>query len=204
MASEIAKRIDEVIKLGIAPLLKENGFSKKGRNFHKAAGEAIQVVNIQADKWNQGYTGQFTINLGVYFRAISEISERSIVDGLPKEYDCTIVNRLGFLMPTQDDKWWSLGDGVEDEQVASDVADALKECGLPWLQSASTRDGLRASFQADSLYFHFHPRFPIALEILDGNTEQAAILLRNRVEQAAGNQGFINQMTEWGRKHGLL
>lgn len=204
MASEIAKRIDEAIKLGIAPLLKEHGFSKRGRNFHKRFDEGIQVVNIQADKWNEGGIGRFTINLGVYFRAIALITERWPVDGMPKEYECTIRNRLGLLMPTRDDKWWSLGDGIKDEWVASDAADALAEFGLSWLQSASTREGLRASFQADPLYFDFHPRAPIALEMLDGNTEKAAAQLRNRIEQAAGNQGFINQMTEWGRKHGLL
>ena len=33
--SEIAKKIDEVIKLSLVPLLRSKGFKKKGRNFLK-------------------------------------------------------------------------------------------------------------------------------------------------------------------------
>lgn len=203
MASEIGKRIDEVIKIGIVPILKARGFRKKGRNFHKTVGEAVQVVNIQADRWNEGNAGRFTVNIGAYFRAVAEIAERWVVDGMPKEPECTVRYRLGMLMPEPGDKWWVLGKNTDDKHVAADVAEALNSYGLPRLERAGTRDGLRSLFAIEGPNLSFDPRSPIALEILDGNMEQAAALLRERLEEAQHNPGFVRQMTEWGGRHGL-
>ena len=45
---EIGNRIDETIRLGLAPLLKQQGFSKSGRNFHRLTGAVWLVVNVHA------------------------------------------------------------------------------------------------------------------------------------------------------------
>lgn len=201
MASDISKRIDEIIKTGIAPVLKQRGFRKAGRNFHRAAGEAVQAINIQADKWNEGGAGRFTVNVGVYFRAVAEIAERWVVEDVPKEYECTVRGRLG-IMPKPGDKWWVLDDNSDDYQVTRDVADVLSAYGLPWLELSSTRSGLRSAFAMERQCFDFDPRSPIALEILDGNRERAVALLRERIK-GAKNARFCIQMTEWGHSHGL-
>lgn len=102
---EIGKRIDEVIKLGVAPLLKQHGFRKTGRNFHKAVGEMYQVANVQSTRLNSSDRGRFTINLGVYCERVNTIAEPSMVKRPPNEVICTVRARIGHLMPRQDDKW---------------------------------------------------------------------------------------------------
>lgn len=208
MASGIGRRIDEVIRIGLVPLLKEHGFTRKSRTFRKSAGEAIQIVHIQANKWNRGDSGSFTVNLGVYFRAVEELADGSIVD-LPNPGQFTAGTRLGQLMPKPRDRWWKLRpkrfweftDRFTPDIVAAQVGDALRLYGLPWLERTSTRGGLRVAF-AHPMIFPT-PLKPIALEFLDRGRTEAARLLQREIDNAA-NSNRAAYLSEWGRKHGLI
>ena len=202
MASEISKRIDEVIKLGVVPPLKQIGFKKKSRTFHRAVGETIQAINFQANKYNEGASGSFTVNMGVYMESIAELTD-GILSETPHPSASTVWIRLGHLLPDPGDKWWELNPDIESQDVARDLEEALMNHGVPSLDRTSTREGMREAFSKRP-YTNFHPRAPIALELLDGNTERAAALLRARMEEGSWNPGFVNQMTEWGRKNGLI
>jgi len=70
--SDISKLIDEVVKLGLAPLLKERGFRKSSRDFQRRVDENWQIVNVQASQGNVGTAGKFTLNLGVYLPLVSK------------------------------------------------------------------------------------------------------------------------------------
>ncbi|MBX5068619.1 DUF4304 domain-containing protein [Rhizobium lentis] len=95
-------RIDDVIKLGFADLLRAHGFKKSGRNWHKADGENWLIVNVQASRSNFGDRGQFTVNLGVYMASVAALSGEGVAAGKPKEYESTIRERLGSLAYGQD------------------------------------------------------------------------------------------------------
>ncbi|MBT2786735.1 DUF4304 domain-containing protein [Halomonas sp. ISL-106] len=49
----------------------------------------MKMINIQASQFNNSSEWSFTINVGVYFPAIVEITGGSPVNGMPKEYNCT-------------------------------------------------------------------------------------------------------------------
>ena len=76
MASLIAKRIDEIVVSGLWPLLKQEGFRRSGRIFRRTVGDAIHVVEVQADKHNEGMHGSFTVNLGLYFKNLERENKR--------------------------------------------------------------------------------------------------------------------------------
>src|SRR5215467_1430359 len=107
MTSQIAESIDQLIKYGVAQLMKANGFSRSGRTFHRAEGEDWQVVNLQASQSNVGEIGRFTINLGVYLPRISVLAGKP-VPGKPKEYECTHRERIGRCMAGGLDQWWEI------------------------------------------------------------------------------------------------
>jgi hypothetical protein len=90
--------------MGLAPLVKKEGFSKSGRNFHRQSGNNWLVVNVQASQGNIGTHGKFTINLGVYLPEVSLLVSDPL-RGKPKEYDCTVRKRIGCLMPGARDHW---------------------------------------------------------------------------------------------------
>ena len=50
----------------------------------------MRVVNVQSNRWNTADEAKFTINLGLFFPAVSLVSRGlSPFKGKPKEYDCT-------------------------------------------------------------------------------------------------------------------
>ena len=129
---EIGKRIDEIVKIGLAPLLKENGFSKSSRNFYRESESAWRVVNVQSSQSNSDMAGKFTVNLGVYLPQVAALAGQSPVTGKPKEYDCTVRKRIGALMPHGVDYWWELLPSTDPAAIAATVAAAVETYGLPW------------------------------------------------------------------------
>jgi len=135
----ISKIIDETIREGLVPFLKEQGFKKKARTFYREFEERIEVVNVQSSRWNEGDEGRITINLGVYYPGTSEFLDTPKFKGLPKEYDCTVRTRIGLLLPVPCDLWWKIK-GAVDSHIAVEQRDAVKEYGLPWFQRMSDMD----------------------------------------------------------------
>jgi len=64
MASEEKKHLESILK----PVLKAEGFRKKGGTWWRSLGEFIQVINIQGSQFSK----RFYINLGVYIKDIGE------------------------------------------------------------------------------------------------------------------------------------
>jgi Domain of unknown function (DUF4304) len=131
--SEISKRIDQIIGLELAPYLKSLGFRKAGRNFHRKDKQSIAVINIQASSWNEGGRGQFTLNIGRYFPAVAELEGARIGNEVPKEYECTIRERIGGLTPEKNDYWWEITPQVDNIAIANAVLQFVASYAIPWL-----------------------------------------------------------------------
>ena len=130
--SEVSQSIDQVVRRGLHPLLREQSFKKKGRTFRRDSAGAIQVVNIQGSMTNSGDSGRFTMNLGVYFPAVARLVGTETES--PLEYECTLRSRIGRLMPARGDHWWELDAATDVDALAADVADAYRRFGEDWLQ----------------------------------------------------------------------
>lgn len=132
---EISHTIDELIKLGLSPLLKTHHFGKSGRTFHRQIGEIWQVLNIQSSQSNFDIIGKFTINLGIYHPVVAEFAGKSLSSGYPKEYECTLRKRIGYLMQSQADYWWEINPTTNLEVLAQQVNTTVDKFGLPWLET---------------------------------------------------------------------
>lgn len=194
--SEIAKIIDQVIKEHIAPLMKERSFKKKARTFHKQSNDATLVVNIQASQWNQGVEGQFTVNLGAYFPDVETICESLPVKGIPKEYNNTVRKRIGQTMPSNCDKWWEIKPSTNLGNLGSDVALALSEYGLPWLQSMSTKESIKNELVAQRQYLR-----AAGLSLLNGCADEAKGFVQKQLKD---KPLAASRTKSWAKRHGLL
>jgi len=67
----------------VADVLKEHGFRKKHRTWHRGANGVIQVLNLQASQWNQH---DFYCNLALYLTDLGDLAS-------PPEYKCHIRRR---------------------------------------------------------------------------------------------------------------
>jgi hypothetical protein len=189
-----AKAIDEVLALGLAGALKRAGFKKSARTFRRALDGAIQVVNVQASQSN-GPAARFTVNLGVYRAEIAALLAPSLpLTTQPKEYQCVVRERIGFLMPKGADHWWEVRPhgSIDNERLAGEVADAVLGYGLPWLESNFSIGAIRETLSA-------HPTLvtaaaSIAAGDLHGGIEIAETVAVARPAAAPKVREWINQM----------
>ena len=140
--SAASKLIDEVIRLELSKSVKAAGFKKRGRNFHRTLPECVQLVNVQASQWNSGANGSFTLNLGVWFPAVAKVARRLTGRNLPREVDCTVRQRIGFLTPERLDKWWEVASETNLQDLSKECAGVFSSCGLPWLEKVRDLDSL--------------------------------------------------------------
>ena len=131
--SEIAKAIDTVIGLGFAEALKRDGYRKRGRTWLYLGEGFTRVVNVQGSSSNIGSTGNFTINLGVYFPEVERIAGRDLWGNSLNVWVCTIRCRLGEHMPPAHDKWWEINDRSDLQAIANDIVNAWEKYGKPWI-----------------------------------------------------------------------
>lgn len=193
--SEISKRIDEIVKVRLAPLLKAHGFKKKARNFYRECEDRVELINVQASQFNAGAEGQFTVNVGVYFPAISEITDAPPVKGIPKEYDCTARERIGFLSSENKDTWWSVDNNVDLNKIGNDLASSVETLCLPWLAKVESLENLKHEV-AKKL-----PLIAAGISLYQGNKPEAKAYL----EQCIKLKPLAKSRTvAWGKKHGLI
>jgi hypothetical protein len=130
--------IDELLKLHLKPTLKELGFKCKSSTFFRQNGELVEVISLQKSASNTAIEGKFTINLGVYWPQVQTILGSTLENLPPKEYDCTLRERLGSLFSQGGDFWWGIRQDSDIRSVCLDVAEKIRVFGLPWLKRAAS------------------------------------------------------------------
>jgi hypothetical protein len=127
--------ITRIVQNDLKPVLQARGFRKKAALFWRDNGEVIDVITVQKSQSNDASGARFTINLGLYWKRLQELSGRVAL--LPREYDCTVQARIGGLLPERTDLWWEIN-STETTVVSADVVSKLLRYGLPWLEAGHT------------------------------------------------------------------
>jgi hypothetical protein len=192
--SDIGRRIDAVVRAGLAPELKAAGFRKAARTFRRPFPLGMQVVNVQASRWNGGDTGQFTINLGVHLPAVDVIDGRP-PRGNPTEWQCQVRRRIGFLFPDPDDHWWEIGPATDLGVVSDEVRQAWLAHVPEWFRRLEAPAELVLTAARASGWVGCR----VALGL--GDRARAAELLAEVATDASG--GFAQTVAAFGRAHSL-
>lgn len=119
-ASELYK---ELIK-EISSLLKEKGFSRKGNCFYLQQGNNWGLLDFQKSRKSTADEVSFTINLGVCSGRLLEFFSPDSLEQKPSIEACQWRERVGFLLPERQDKWWL----VRDIEPLASLVDELKGC----------------------------------------------------------------------------
>tara|TARA_R110002049_G_scaffold277666_2_gene456235 strand:+ start:1722 stop:2312 length:591 start_codon:yes stop_codon:yes gene_type:complete len=195
--SDIAKLIDDVVRRDLARRLKSDGYRKSGRTFYRSAESCTAVVNVQASKHNHGNNGTFTVNLGVYFPDVATITNALPFTGaFPKEYDCTVRQRLGVLKAGGDDYWWPVNVDSDIDAVAETVTGTWSQHGQPWIERVSDLDAAHNELVSQNMFF-----VAAAISVLQGRRDEAAELVR----KAQSRQPMAaRRIQQWAREHELV
>jgi len=130
----------------LAKLLKDRSFSRRGYSFVKRRNGNILLVEFQV--WKERSTRDevvFTVNLGVLSRRLFWLSENRDPPKRPAIDHCHWRERLGFLLPERQDRWWSVTK-ANLGPLAIELTDALLRIGLPAIEGMATDEALRDSW----------------------------------------------------------
>jgi hypothetical protein len=194
--SEIAEKIDAVVKAAISPLLRQRSFKGKGRTFHRAAGDVIQVVNVQASADNLGSSGRFTLNLGLYFPQVEKLVDPERVQRRAKEYECTVRVRISKALGSTADLWWRIEADTNLQALGDEVAQVLATAGLPWLDANSDLSVAVGVLSRDP-----NPVPRVAALLTLGRRDEAARILATAINSGGPAVAYHRR---WGAKHDLV
>jgi hypothetical protein len=146
---------DTLLRDYVAPPLRERGFRRKGSTFGLRGNAVWGVINFQKDRWSNRDEVSFTVNVSVRSDFLGEQDIRGLsvpVSGrtIPAEMDCDIRRRIGFLIPGHRDTWWKLSAGVLNQEVISQVHQAIIEHAVPWLRDRRSDEAILEHHQTDA------------------------------------------------------
>lgn len=95
-----AYRLEDALRLHLAPVLRADGFKGSGRNYRRVHNGVVQALNVQGSRWG----GSFAINLGLQPLAIPAMFDRPVDPGKIGEIDCVLRRRL---REGETDQWWA-------------------------------------------------------------------------------------------------
>lgn len=190
--SKIGAKIDFLVK-HLSEHLKARGFRRRARVIYREHGDGphrcVQLIGFQADKWNQGQWGKFTINLGVCFPALLDLQkdlpglewisqhtspydlafgpggfQARLSDALGEEYD----PRWPESLRAKKDFWAEIDAKTDLGCLAEGIDAAVLDLALPWIERRSTL----ASFGSipGSALGAPGPREKLLAAMLTGNT----------------------------------
>lgn len=191
------KLVDEIIKRSLHPILKSAGYKKKGRTFYLEEDDVTRVVNVQSSQGNTAESAKFTVNLGLYFPAVREQSLDEPLTDLPKEYECTLRERIGMLLPRQDDWWWTVRPSSDLDMVANAVSNAWTGYGQPWIDRCGTLAA--ACDEAE----HTGDKFTAAMISLTLKDKPRAKRCFDQFLKKCNPAAYDN-LNAWAKHHGLL
>jgi hypothetical protein len=126
----------QIIVTMTAETLRLAQFKKKGANFSRAVNDVIHYISFQSSQSSTSTALKITLNVGVWVATLAENWEKAGILGSQWR------ERIGFLMPEHNDRWWIISSQREARIAASEINDAVKRYVLPKLETLSTIDSL--------------------------------------------------------------
>lgn len=171
--------IQEVVNLGLAPMLKEHGFKKNGLNFIRRHGTVVNYLNVQLSSWNQGSDGHFYLNAGLMFDEICRHYGKEPPQ-TPKYDDCNFMvrmERLNSSLPPQ----FSVSENTNLKELGLSLSEAVKKTYVVPLEHVSTLRGFAATGWAEAVPWGF----PALFHFLTDNEDEARRLVQLQADTFA-------------------
>lgn len=112
------KRLNEIIKTNIAPIMKDMGFRRQGRWWGKEEPEYTKSIRIWSSRWNTKEENRFTLELYVYKKHIS---------GQSKKIEEVRIGRL----KTGRDNWYELTSAVNLKAYGLQIQEDIEKYATP-------------------------------------------------------------------------
>ncbi|OKS87608.1 DUF4304 domain-containing protein [Mucilaginibacter polytrichastri] len=186
MDRDLNEEFKTLVKIGVAPKLKELGFKKSNFNFNRPLDELVQCINIQRSQWNHNESVSFTFNIGFYNEKIYRLLRNHIkLSNFIKVTDCFIWGRSGSLIYNRD-HWYELNLEKSYSDVFSEVINDLENYIIPLFEKYSKLNTLTHFLVAkyEDQTFHISANEIVVFELQFGDFQKGRTLLIDIYKQA--------------------
>ncbi len=150
----LQEHVEEISKLELLARLKAQGWKKRARIFWREVPtkepkptKALQLIEVSPGGSPTGYEGVINVQLGVFFpELVPLLAPWQKKVNAPKLVDCHVRAPIGLIGPWgKADHAWRIDATSDDAVLSKEVADAVEQHGLPYLESAVDMEKLGAS-----------------------------------------------------------
>ena len=191
--------LEELIKDTIAPLLKAEGFKKRGKNFAKLLPDLAWTLNIQSSMWNTKDEVEFTLNTGIFTEKLFGTMYEFEAPQFPSEISSVLRLRINELKGTKDD-WYNLDEKTDIQELKNIITRDIQETILPHFNKFQSLTDLIA--ELEKWPENEMPGSPHELTILYYNTgkeELALERLKNFISNCKldSKKKYAMELLEW-------
>ncbi|WP_175403507.1 MULTISPECIES: DUF4304 domain-containing protein [Bacillaceae] len=129
--------LNQIVKETIAPLFKENGFKKKGKNFAKIFPDFAWTVNIQSSKWNTKNEVEFLFNTGIYCDKVYTTLSEMKSPIFPLELYSMLRLRISDIKNIREN-WYKISDNTDIEEIKKQVESDIVNVIIPYFEQYKT------------------------------------------------------------------
>lgn len=109
---DVREKFNELLK-ALTPFLKSYGYSRRGQNFRTRRGDNWGMLFFQKGKWNTKTQLEFTVNLGVFSKAIDRFFQDWAKETTPEWGYEHWRTHIGSLLPGRLDKCWVIDEDTD-------------------------------------------------------------------------------------------
>ena len=126
----------DLLRVKIAPRLRESGIKGSGQNYHLNSDSHWALIGIQKSIYSTSEGLEFTINLFVVSREIwdAERKKHSYFPEKPTANAHWFIGwhmRIGRLLPGGQDHWWHLSQETNLENLSEEILDVIFTKAVP-------------------------------------------------------------------------
>lgn len=129
----------------VGRLLLPLGFKKRRHSFRRVVGPNVGIVDFQRSNANGSGYFRFTVNVAVLSLAVCAANGGK-VDKLGAS-DGHLRERIGSLM-SKGDLWWDIEPDTDLEALINEMASAVRDYAVPYLEDHVGDDALRALWKS--------------------------------------------------------
>jgi hypothetical protein len=193
------ENFEKLVSNYLKPYFKNIGFNVPGLNFYLKNEACIKTIQIQKSQWNNNEECQFTFNLGIFDPVIHGYIHPDKILKSPKPQDCNIEYRIGKMIDSGNDKWYTITHNSKVKTLADEIQQDFESRVFPFFNKISNyneliEEYLNPTFDIDAklpgdLCVAFH-------QIENRNYAQAKSTIDRYLEKWIDNK-FWNDKLTW-------
>ena len=140
---EAKKLFNDMLSWIITPSLKKAGFTKAKQSFYYLYEGNWGIIDFQKSTKTDPSTVVFTVNAGIVSNRILNFLAQIEPNKKPDIWDAHWRVRIGYLMPSNTDLWWTIEDGTNITNLGQTILDNIINFGVPEIRKFIKDESLR-------------------------------------------------------------